>query len=52
MLHFVSYVQDQNIQDELDDDRAEMFMGSMIHYALQPGGCSPGTFPQFLFAGY
>jgi len=53
MLHFVSHIQDQNMQDELDDDRTEMFMGSMIYYALKPGGCSPGTFPQFsLLVGY
>ncbi|KAE9365781.1 hypothetical protein N431DRAFT_446031 [Stipitochalara longipes BDJ] len=53
MLHFVDHIQEQNIQDELDDDRAEMFIGSMIHYALKPGGCSPETFPQFsLLVGY
>jgi hypothetical protein len=53
MLHFVNHIQEQNIQDELDDDRTEMFMGSMIYYALKPGGCSPETFPQFsLLVGY
>jgi hypothetical protein len=53
MLHFVSHIQEQNMQDELDDDRTEMFMGSMIYYALKPGGCSPGTFPQLLLlVGY
>jgi hypothetical protein len=53
MLHFVSHIQEQNMKDELDDDRTEMFMGSMIYYALKPGGCSPENFPQFsLLVGY
>jgi hypothetical protein len=53
ILHFVSRIQEQNMQDELNDDRTEMFMGSMIYYALKPSGCSPGTFPQLLLlVGY
>jgi hypothetical protein len=47
MLHFVNHIQEQNMQEELDDDRTEMFIGSMIYYVIKPGGCSPGTFPQF-----